>query len=196
MIHSALSLTLMVCLAAIALHSCASGGGGDTPVPRPVAYPRITLCDTVYASPAGFPLHFEVNTGATLVADSTASSGQGLWFDIRYPSYKATLHCTLTTVGDTAARNAVIQNRVERISLNIADRHTDITDMTNPHGYTARIYRSPYAAVTPLQFLASTQHSIVSGALMFDTIYQSPDSAMPVIEAIERDLIHAIARMY
>lgn len=173
-----------------------SCGRSDTSVPRPMAYPRIDLCDTVYTAASDFPIHFEVNTAATLIADTVAGSGQGLWFDVRYPSYRATVHCTLTAVSDTASRNAVLQNRAQRIALNISDHHAQITEMTTPYGYTARLYKSPYTTVTPLQFLAAASHHVVSGALMFDTLPQSPDSVMPVIEAIERDLIHAIANMY
>ncbi len=168
------------------LVSCSRSG--DTPVPRPMAYPRIPVHDSVYTAVPLIPIHFELPTAAHTTIDS--SHTESIWINAAYPAYKATLHCTITPVtGQTA--HEIIRNRTERMSLNTGGHPTEITQLTSPSGYESQILLTPSGTVTPVQFISVSPQWVVSGALYIQPHHSSPDSVAPILRAVRRDLIHA-----
>ena len=183
-------------IALLALAAAAAGCTGGSPagsVPRPTAYPRAALYDTVYAL-RGLPAHFQVNASAVVEfpgGDSARNAGAPLWADIRYPAYNAVLHCTFTPVADDESRRQVVDNRTERMALNLGYNTAEQTEITAPSGAVSVILTSTGQTLTPVQFISSTEKWVVSGAMMFDRDSVSTDSVLPMIKAVRTDLIKA-----
>ncbi len=92
---------------------------------------------------------------------------------------------------------SVIDNRTERIHLNINGAGMSIEESDNAAGYHSNIVSTLSPSSTPLQFIAvRTDHPrwVVSGSVFFDGISSSTplDSIKPVHDAVRRDLRHAM----
>lgn len=185
------------CLASLALtlFSCSGHDSGPTAIPRRQAYPRIQLYDTIYTA-SGLPAEFETNRSATVIRNNPGKSDAGpVWIDISYPVYGATLSCTFTPVADDKSRQAVIDNRLERMSLNLGDRYAEQTEMMSEGGYSTIILDAKGTTVTPLQFLSAGRQWVISGAMYFSRESINADSVRPAIDAVKNDIIHAAKRL-
>ncbi len=169
----------------------------DNPIPRRTAYPRINLCDTIYVKSPLLPVNFEINAEAIAIVDSSHNSTDGSkWINISYPKYNATLYCTYTPVSKSTINN-VLENRIERISLNIGSLTSEITEISNPSGLNSKIISTPTSEVTPLQFIATNNLSwVISGAFCFnETTNIPPDSISPILNAVNNDILHTIKNL-
>ncbi len=176
-----------------ALLSDCSGGGGDVAVPRREAFPRIQLYDTAYRAVEGLPLTLSVNVSALT---SVAERDGGLWVDIVYPRYHATVYVTLTRV-DAVTLPAVMENRLRRMELNRGGEPAeDVEEVESPAGFLASIVAGDAAGLIPMQFI-STDHErwVVSGAVVMAgaTRTAARDSVRPVVDALRADLRRAMA---
>ena len=166
-------------------------------IPRLTAYPRINLCDTVYAKSHLLPVNFEINAESIAIEDSSNTSTDGSkWINVFYPKYNATLDYTYTPVVSSTI-DGVIDNRIERISLNIGSLTSEMTELNTHSGVTAKIISTPTSVVTPLQFIATNNSSwVISGAFCFnETTNISTDSISPILKAVNNDLIHTIINL-
>lgn len=163
-------------------------------MPRPEGYPRIALYEAVYRSDSIGPVIFESNAGTAVTERRQGADGTG-WLTLAYPRYGATLYltaspATASTLGD------IIDNRLERISLNIGGATTELTELTGKGGWHGRVTLTPSGSATPLQILATSPRGdcVVSGALFLEraATATSPDSLAPALEAVRDDLIHAV----
>lgn len=187
-----LPIWIIAVVSIIAFSECQ--GNNDVATPRRTAYPRISLCDTVYKTVDHLPIKMEINAQATAMRDSTHTETGSQWVNITYPGYNATIFCTFTPTTATTFDN-VISNRVERISLNIGDAETEITELTTPAGVSAQIAMTLEATVTPVQFIAAEKaHKwVLSGALYFNkSTAISADSVAPIVKAVRNDVIHML----
>lgn len=184
-------ITRICSILAAVLVLAACPRGGDTPVPRPLAYPRMAIYDSVYTALPGIPLHLELSAHAVTSVDSTHSGAdKALWLNASYPAYNATLHLTLTPVTPATAPE-VIHNRTERMALNSGGNPTEISELSSLSGFNSQILLTPAGSVTPVQFLSVSPQWVVSGALYLPDAEINPDSVAPVLQAVRRDLIHA-----
>lgn len=184
-------ITRICSLLAALLVLAACSRSSDTPVPRPVAYPRVPVYDSTYTAVPGLPLHLELSAHAAAQVDSSHSHSNGsIWLNAAYPAYNATLHLTLTPVTPASAPE-VIHNRTERMSLNSGGHPTDVSQLAAPSGFSSQILLTPAGSVTPVQFLSVSPQWVVSGALYLPDAETNPDSVAPVLQAVRRDLIHA-----
>lgn len=193
-----------VVMTAAAMAACLCGCTGSADrgdaVPRRTAYPRITTLDSTYAVADGMPVAFATATGAVASrgrGDGSTAASQ--WWNIDYPTYGATLYLTFTPVTGSDA-DAVIDNRAERIALNAGAGTMTVSELTSASGtFGGSIYRSPSSPATPLQFMAvdTARRWVVSGALFFHnaSAVSNTDSLAPVVDAVERDLIHALGHL-
>lgn len=165
--------------------------------PRPMAYPRPVIYDTVYAAAPDMPVRFEVNVQATLLAPAVSGSAPAgtRWLNVGYPDYGATLFCTFTPVSSDADRSKVVGNRMERMMMNLGDNYATQTEVASPDGgYSSVIISSLGQTLTPVQFVSQGRQWVISGALQFNTPADAPirpDSVKPYIDAVTADLIHA-----
>ena len=149
---------------------------GSTPqLPRREAYVRINPYPAEYTA-TSLPVHFVVN------------------------SHGAALYCTFTPVSDREEKIRNVENRLERMQLNIADTRIDSEETTGPD-FSATLVTTPSASATPVQFLiypAAGSGWVVSGATFFPGIKPgaSTDSVAPMIKAIEADVREAISQFH
>jgi len=174
------------------LSSCGSDyGAAGSAVPKRRAYPRIEPYPEEYVAVPGIPVSFEVNSSAVL------KSGQSdaRLFDVCYERFGAVLHCTFTPASGHRLRS-VLDNRTERISLNLGDNSAELTEIVSHQGGVyASVLTAPSAEVTPIQFLATDSASFVlSGALVLGRA-GTPDSIRPILQSVERDIIHGLVNM-
>lgn len=169
---------------AVMLAAC--GRGADVPVPRPQAWPRIALYDTVMAYVNG-------TIGLTANADAIVNSPRPGWYDIDYPRYNATMHVTVTFVTDSTIDD-VRRNRLQRLMLNAGDRPGTSTEFVNDAGWDI-LMMNTRGSVTPVQFLATDGvTTVVSGVVyMHDPRAASAyDSVAPVVQAVADDALRTL----
>lgn len=183
---------IITAVAAIMLAAC---GGDRHAVPRPEAFPRVALYDTVYHKLDSVPALFFVNDSAVVVPDDRPTDG-ARWVTLSYPRYNALMYLTFTPVTD-ATVDAVVENRLERMSLNAGSSRTELTELISDGGFSCQMFTTRSGTVTPVQFLAASPALVVSGALFLQhqPTPTSPDSLAPVINAVEADIIYALRRL-
>ncbi len=179
-------LAAIVAVAA-ALAACSHG---DTAVPRPHAYPRIALNDTVYRAVEVSSVRFDVNVDAEVSVRDGAC-------DIHYSRYDATIYVGVAAVkpeNGTIAQHWA--NRLQRMALNLDGVPAHYGDIETPHGCVARLVIADGLTATPVQGLyADTVSGIVVSAAAFmhdGTLTQrgpaAVDSLRPVTEALTADM--------
>lgn len=177
-------------LLALALSLAACGGTADTAVPRPVAYPRIAVCDSLFRPVGGLPVNIEVNAGAVAQVDSVRPDGS-VWLTVSYPAYGgAKLYLTLSH-----ATPEVIANRSERLSMNTGGAPTQLTTVVSAAGFESSVALTPAGSAIPVQILSTDGGWALSGAFVLEAAASAPDSVRPVVEAVRSDLIHAAKKM-
>ncbi len=177
----------------ILFSECVSNQSDDNiATPRRTAYPRIEVYNSTYTDTCLHPInriHAEINTNATI--DFTQKDNNK-WITIKYPRYAMELYCTCTPT-DKSTIDEVINNRSERMALNIDGLTSEFTEIATPSGVMGKIINSPDSKVTPIQFIASDNKSwVFSGALYNNNKSTNTDSISPVINAVNRDIIHLI----
>lgn len=181
---------------AFSVSECGNDGDASTAVPRRTAYPRIEVYDTVYAAVERLPIVFEVNAAATVSRGLRDGREDANWINVKYDRYGATLLCTYSPVTPATVAD-VMDNRIERMSLNAGDMTTDVTTISTLSGVDATVLMTPRAKVTPIQFMATDSATyVLTGALYFDRAAAvDADSVMPILEAVRGDVIHAISHL-
>lgn len=192
---------LILAIAALALTGCGDNDSDQTTtqtaVPLPKAFPRIPTYDTVYVTTDSLPCGFEINANALVSIRRPDTAPEGtVWADIAYPAYNSTLRITFSPV-TASTRHDVIANRRERMMLNFADNPVQIKELQSTGtGYTTTILTAPTARVTPVQFVGFNDRWVISGALQMHRLsYSDPDSIMPMLRAVERDICHSATHL-
>lgn len=188
-------LWVLAVVASVVFSDCAGPSAGDAAAPRPAGYPRIQLYDTLRrALPEAYPILFYANSAATV---TVPGDGDGLWLNISYSRYNAVAYCTLTPVTD-AVRDEVIDNRLERMSLNTGGLQSEAFTLYSPGGFHSQLLVTPIGSVIPIQFLSTDGKGwVVSGAVCLDHApgAAAVDSIAPVIDAVKADIIYALERL-
>lgn len=175
----------VLCIAAALVAGC-NGNTGNS-FPRPTAYPRPNLPDTLMVSVTDAPLYFTVN------AEAVVSSPRAGWFDVAYPMLGATVHVTFTDITSDNI-DKVKENRMERLMLNAGDRPVDFSEFTNTAGFDI-VVASAEGSLTPVQFLATDDSLwVISGSAYFSSpgAAIAIDSIRPMVKAISRDLYRTL----
>lgn len=198
-----MSRALLILTATLALAGAGCSGGNShdataqSAVPLPKAFPRIPTYDTVYVTTDSLPCGFEINANALVSIRRPDTAPEGtVWADIAYPAYNSTLRITFTPV-TASTRHDVIANRRERMMLNFADNPVQLKQLQSPDAdYTTDILTAPTARVTPVQFVGFNDRWVISGALQMHRLsYSDPDSIMPMLRAVERDICHSATHL-
>ena len=179
----------------LAIISMACSGSGNNPVPRPRAYPRITLYAPEFHVADSLPGGFAIVDGSECSPIRHSADGNSTWADIRYPRYDMTLHLTFTPVDGDERLGAVTDNRLQRMAMNIDDEGAEEITLTTPAGYTALILVAKGGVPTPVQFIASRTDMVVSGAARFDAPEINPDSTQPIVDAVAANIVYAIEHL-
>lgn len=183
--HAALILTLL----AVVATAC---GSGSDPTPRRHAYPRIEQIPQEYAPVEGAALHVEANSRAEATLDSA-----GRWLTLRYAPYDADIYLTVTDADNEQALRAALDNRRERIALNLSGAPASTTHITSADSsFEAAVVYAP-ATTTPVQFVATDGlRYVVSGVAHLNAAADAPaDSLQPVVDVLRRDIAHTLATL-
>lgn len=176
-------------LTALATISCGHSDRHDIPVPRHVAYHRITIPDPVYRISKAGPVSIQLNAS---VNDTIITAGNS-WVTAHYPGMDASIYITVTEISPATA-DETIDNRIERMSLNTGGHTTEVISFTTPAGIDARMTVTRTGSPTPVQFMATDHKEIlVSGAGTAGLSVTAPaDSISPITAMLERDIIHLL----
>lgn len=184
-------------LAALILLAGCTGNDTNVTVPRRYAYPRINVYDKTYREYNDGRLSFEINSNATTDTDSITKEG-ARWLTLKYPRYKASLFLTATPVTG-ATLETVLDNRLERMALNVHTSDVRQIDPENPNGFTTMALYTPNGNTsTPVQFLASDScRWVISGAVFIDDAATTgrSDSIKPVVDSLLEDVEHLLTTL-
>lgn len=184
---------IIAAIAACSLWAC-SHSHQEVSIPKRPGYPRAYAYDTCYVQAQGVPIAIEVNSQAQHHA---IKRGGAYWLNIDYPRYNASIYCTFTPV-TPATVASVLDNRSERLQLNLGGAVADMEQYETPAGYSVAIATAPSAKATPLQFLASNGRWVLSGAAFFNNSDQfvDIDSVAPMVATLRRDIEHALITLH
>lgn len=156
--------------------------------PKPFGYFRIDTPEQSYQGlDADCPFQFEYNQTAALKSKGPC------WFDIRYPTLKATLQLTYREVNatnlDTLLREGHDLAYKHTVKADGIDEKLFLNDAKRVYGL---LYKLKGDAATSLQFFMtdSTDH-FLRGVLYY---YASPnsDSLRPINAYMEQEMVHLI----
>lgn len=184
---------VLMLLAVIVLTAmCGCGRKGDRPVPRPQAYPRIEFPDSVYVpvEVGGVTMLFN---DATEIHESPSGAMKGAWIDVRYKCLTTPeLYLTLTQSDDSVELDLALDNRRERMALNLGQDSAELVELTSRGGWNCQLVVARASATTPVQLLAWKDGEMLSGALVVnvpDSLRADPAYIAPVVEGVERDML-------
>lgn len=184
-------LIAAVLMSVMVLPAACSGGDNSAPIPRRKAYPRIEIPDSAYRSEPGLPYSLQINDSA--IGNLTKSDGRNDWVDVEYPAHNAVIYYTFSTV-DPSQLESAIDNRSERIALNLGGREAEILSFATPYSLDCEvIVDNQGAGATPVQFIATDHRCfVVSGAAHIKGDKMSIDSISPVVDMLRRDVVHSL----
>ena len=165
------------------------------PRPKPVAYFRINLPKHEYTlyNPDSCPFEFEIPTYTKIVPDKE-NPDKKCWFNIKFPSLKASISITYYPITDSVKLEQLIDDSYE-LAYKHSIRADDIIEQVfidSTDRVFAKIFEITGNAASQYQFYItdSTQH-FFRGSLYF---YAQPnsDSLRPAVQFIKKDIEHLI----
>lgn len=181
---------VIVILLSVIVAAC-NKGNQETPVPRREAFHRIDIPAAQYTTVTMGDRELFINESIDSVKREDVN-----WLTLVYPRNLATVYITATPLAGQAV-DEVIDNRVERLSLNTGGAPTEVMPIPNPGGYDARLIVTPHSSPTPVQFIATDHRNVmISGSALVPGIATvTTDSLMPVVEMLERDITYMLSRL-
>ncbi len=171
----------------LTLSACGSGDN-STPVPRRRAYLRIEIPDSTFVTVENARNGLQINAFAQVEC-----SADNKWVTVVYPDLNAKIYYTFTSV-DSSTIGAVVDNRLERINLNLSGHKPEFLPVDTREGFTGQIVVDRFGGTTPVQFIVTDRSNVVvSGAAFLHAAAGAPvDSLSPVVDMLSRDIIHSI----
>jgi hypothetical protein len=154
-----------------------------------MAYPRLDMPDSVYTTVEASGVRLLVNelTGVSI----SHRGSRNTWIDVSYGGFASpTVHITVTEYNPGDAKG-FIDNRRERMRLNLGGVSYELTELTTPSGWTCEMAVARGIPTTPVQILAYDSRHMISGALMLDipdSLAYDPIATAPIIDAVTRDM--------
>ncbi len=178
---------VLMTMATILATACGSRGD-DRAIPRPEAYPRISMPDSSYTLLDVRGTKFEINSAATVDSASTGTSGS--WITLFYPGVDcADIYLTLS-ISTPDSILSMMDNRRQRMSLNLSGSKAILTELTSAGGWEAEMITGSEALSTPVQILARKDDRMLSGTLYLRVPPATdPDSVRPITDAAGRDML-------
>lgn len=175
-----------------AMVSCGcSSSNGDKTFPRPEAFPRIEVFDSLYDVIDSIPIKFEANRQADIQLSQNG-------FNILYAPYRTTIYCSVSSADNKNDLKKIVDNRRERIELNIGGNPTEVIEVTAADSsFTSWLYYTPVSTPIPVQFLSvggENGATVVSGSAVMSTVVEpeKQEAVQPIIDFIRRDITHSL----
>ena len=166
--------------------------------PKPRGFFRINFPEKEYDAIADkFPYSFEVPEYSAVQPDSR-NPGEPWWINLEFPQNKAEVHISYFNLQDNNNPRKLLAELMEEtrelaykhsVKANAIEEQVYLNPENNVFG---TLYRITGNAASPMQFfLTDSTHNFLRGALY---IRATPDidSLRPVVEFLERDVIHLI----
>jgi len=181
------SYKLIIAVCGVLLFSCTS-----SPVPRPEGYFRIELPDVEYTD--GLPMcgpSFKIPV-YSFIENVKSTNENSCWFNVRFPKFKARLHCTNILLDDNLeslikdAQDLVFSHDLKASGIS----RTRVYNENSSIESRGVLYLLEGPVATPIQFFLtdSTEH-FLRGSLYFDN-RPNADSTAPVISRLIQDVEH------
>lgn len=172
------------------LYSC---GDKKTYTPKPRGYFRIELPSHTYQLyDTVCPFIFEFAKLAQIKPYSGQGSKQTCWFDLHYPKFRATLHCSYESVNNNLkkyiddAQTLVFKHVIKASSIEEA------TVIDPKYKVFGTVYQLQGDPATPYQFyLTDSCRHFFRAALYFD-YKPNYDSLRPILDFLKQDVDHMI----
>lgn len=183
----------------VVLSGCSVGDkSGETAVPRRHAYPRIDVPDSAFTFiETGYNgMQLSLND-ATEYALHSSDDGTSNFIDVDYPGLNAAIYFTITPV-ERATLPDVIDNRLERVSLNLGGADAELLEFDSPAGFENKVFVSRADISTPVQFIATDgETTVISGtSFLKDASAANADSLAPVVNMLRRDILHSLKTLH
>lgn len=172
-----------ILLAALALCAC-----GSDPLPKPKGWPRLDLPEQEYTAWDGTRFSTEVPAYARMVERRSGDSA--VWYDLRFPHQRATLHLTWSAVDGNLPELIEDAHDFKRKHETKAARINSerlLLDSTRVFGTLFNVegdVASPF-----VMYLTDSTANFLYAALYFDT-RPNADSLAPVTERMRQDARH------
>ena len=162
----------------------------ENSMPKPKGYFRIDFPEKQYTAwSKNYPFSFEYLNGAEVVKDKSRLA-EKYWLNIEYPDYNATLHLSYKNVSQNLDEYLEDSHKLvykHAIKADAIDGTKYVDKKRNVFGL---VYRIQGNVASSIQFIAtdSSKH-FLRGSLYFNH-YPNPDSLAPVIQYIDKDIVH------
>ncbi len=182
----------------IALTSC--GGGTESYVPKPKAYPRIALPTKSYkpVTVGDLPMELQLPEYARLIPDTNAEGKHTPgWYNLQFPLFDMTLHLTYYKFSNWSFFDSLLFDTRKLVNKHL-QKADDIlerpTSALNPDAK-GLIFSIQGNTATNFNFyLTDSTNHFVRGALYFNS-RTDIDSVAPVFQFVEQDVYHMIKTM-
>lgn len=185
------AIKTLAAIIALPLMLCCSGGNDDSSsaIPRRHAYPRLNAYPEQYHTVGINGMTLEVNDSAVITRPGTG------WLNISYPRYNATIYISVVATAGKADMAKALENRRQRISLNLNGMPGAVTEIDNGV-FSSALILSPEAGNTPVQLLAHDGVTLLlSGTAVLHGNTAPADSIRPTVDAIARDALHMLQNL-
>lgn len=169
-------------------------GCKKTYTPKGYGYYRIDVPEFNYEhfAPKGYPYQFELSTNA--VVDFQPRDAEPYWIDIRYPQFRAKIHCTYKRIRNRKDFRA-FSNECQDFVYNHVNKASSIPEkeFSNDSLHVwGLFYELRGNTASPIQlYLTDSVHHFFRGAVYIESL-PNQDSLAPVINYIVADAMHLV----
>lgn len=160
--------------------------------PKSVAYPFIERAGNGSVEYQNKKLSLRVSDAA-VVKPIDNNEKPGIWFDISYPQYKATIYCSYLPITKETFYDAVEDSY--KLAFSHASRADGIRQTAyenREHNTSGIVYEIEGGVAVPIQFFVTDSVSnFFRGSLYYDTLV-NPDSVAPVTAYLREDIVAMI----
>ena len=167
-----------------AVAACGGEDTGRTPMPLPVAWPRlpVSVSDSM-TTLSDLPVAVRINPSATY----SIVAGETPGLTVTYPKAGASIYYTFISAPTDDARQKVLEARKERISLNLNGLPARTIHSATGNG---ALIVAGSGTQTPVQLLAEVPPYIVTATAFIESPVAATayDSIRPLIGVLEHDM--------
>lgn len=183
--------TVIVAVTGMLATGCAGEKEGDEQsqaVPLPVAWPRLDISTSdSMRTVQEVPVEVLINPEA----DYEIVEGDPKGLTVTYPKVNTKIYYTFIAPSDSAERRKIIENRMQRISLNLNGITAETLHDETEQGV---LVVASSGSQTPVQLLADLPDFVVTGTAFFMDPATSVayDSISPIIKVLEYDMSRSL----
>ena len=167
----------------------------ETYIPKPTAFHRLDFSEHAYIPFSADSCKFSFEHGSLAkVISVPAKNGQTCWFNLEYPSLKATVHFSYYRIGKTDAKELIEDSRKLAMKhLVKADDYEESAILDEGQKVYGAMYDFQGSTASNFQFyLTDSTENFIRGALYF-RVQPNADSLAPAEKYVEEELMHLIS---